>query len=72
MTEQEPSAIEARIGGRIRIARTRRKLTAQDLAERAGVHPNTIYRLETGSNCSVASLYRIASALGLTLTELLP
>jgi transcriptional regulator with XRE-family HTH domain len=73
MTDEQASAIEQRIGARVLIARTRRQLSAQDLAVRAGMHRNTIYRLESGiGSCSVACIYRIAQALEISAGELLP
>lgn len=54
------------VGEQIRLARLRRRLTAQQLAERAGISRNTLYLLEKGSpSSSIATLFRILSVLGL-------
>ena len=73
MTSDQASAIEQRIGARVLIARTRRNLSARQLGQLAGIHRNTIYRLESGiGNCSVVVIYQLAHALEVELSELLP
>jgi transcriptional regulator with XRE-family HTH domain len=42
-----------------------RRLTAVEVADRAGVGVNTVRRLENGEGATIESLLRIARALGL-------
>ncbi len=54
------------VGGQIRLARLRRQLSAEQVAERAGISRNTLYLLEKGSSSSsIATLFRILIVLGL-------
>ena len=56
----------ATLGENVRLARLRRKLTANQVAERAGISRNTLYELEHGSgSSSVATLFLVLSVLGL-------
>lgn len=60
------------IGANIRRARTRRKLTQDDLAQTVHTTRQTISNYETGrSRPDVETLQRLAYALGVELTELL-
>ena len=57
-----------RIGERIRTARLKQRLSLRKLAERVGLTPSLISQIERGqTNPSVASLYAIAQALGLSM-----
>lgn len=67
---QDP-ALNQRIGYRIFKERERRGLTIVVLAERAGVHRNTICRAERGHGISICALVRIAQAMEIGLDELL-
>ena len=51
--------------------RLEKKLTREDLAEMSSVHPNTIYRIETGSGVSLSIFERVVDALGYEV-ELMP
>ncbi len=54
------------LGENIKLARLRRRLTAQQVAERAGISRSTLYHLEKGSaNSSIGTLLRTLSVLGL-------
>ncbi len=60
------------LGERVRVARARRGMTRKTLAHDSGVSERYLAQLETGQgNASVLLLQRIATALGLPLTELL-
>ena len=60
------------IGANIRRARTRRRLTQDDLAQTVNTTRQTISNYETGrSRPDVETLQRLADALGVELTELL-
>jgi len=45
------------IGENIKLARKRRKLTTQQVAERAGIHRATLYRIEKGDPAVSIGLY---------------
>jgi transcriptional regulator with XRE-family HTH domain len=51
--------------------RLEKKLTREDLAEMSSVHPNTIYRMETGNGVSLSIFERVVDALGYEV-ELMP
>lgn len=54
------------VGEQLRLARLRRRLSAAQVAERAGISRNTLYLLEKGSpSSSIATLFRILTVLGL-------
>ncbi|WEI19589.1 XRE family transcriptional regulator [Acinetobacter proteolyticus] len=59
------------VGQNIRLFRTERQLSQQDLADRAGVSRRTIAALETGQvNISLAKLDAIATALAVDFKKL--
>ncbi len=52
--------------------RLEKKLTQEQVAEGAGLHPNYISSVERGErNISIGNIERIAIALGVPMTELL-
>ena len=54
------------LGENIKLARKRRKLTAVQVAERAGIARNTLYLLEKGtSSVSLGALFNVLRVLGL-------
>lgn len=54
------------VGEQLRLARLRRRLSAQQVAERAGISRSTLSLIEKGSSSStVSTLFRILSVLGL-------
>lgn len=60
-----------RIGNNVRAERARRNLTQQQVGERAGVHKQTIIAIEGGKvDTSINTIWHIADALGLDVTEL--
>lgn len=60
------------IGMMVIVERARRKLARSTLAFRAGIDTMTLYRVENGQPCSVATLCKIADALDVPLVDLLP
>lgn len=65
----DPAGIE--IGERLRAIRTLRRLTLRTVAERAELSESFLSQLERGrANASVASLKRIAGALGVSVADL--
>ncbi|HEX8626592.1 MAG TPA: helix-turn-helix transcriptional regulator [Catenuloplanes sp.] len=66
-------AADATIGDRVAEVRTRRALTQEELAERAGVSVATIRKLERNERTSVrmVTLHRLATAMAVTTSDLL-
>jgi DNA-binding XRE family transcriptional regulator len=63
--------VDQKLGARIAEHRTAIRLTQAELAERVGVQPETISRIETGHRAaSIARAAQIAEALHLELHEL--
>lgn len=59
-------------GGRIRTAREKAQLSADELAFRLNLHRSTIYRIEAGDiELSVLDLERFAAAIGCNLSTLI-
>ncbi|WP_207462543.1 helix-turn-helix domain-containing protein [Azospirillum sp. SYSU D00513] len=64
LTTDEHDALE-RLGRRVRLARLRRNLTQEDLAERAGTTRKTVRALEQGrETVSVGLLLKVMTILG--------
>lgn len=62
---------EVDVGERLRAIRRMRRRTLRDVAERAGVSESFLSQVERGrSSASIASLRRIAGALGVTVADL--
>jgi transcriptional regulator with XRE-family HTH domain len=62
----------AELGQRVRHLRLAGRLTQQQLADRAGITQNAIFRIEAGeTNPQISTLSGIASALGTSVRELL-
>ena len=61
------------LGNRVAAARRLRGIRQYELAERTGVHPVTLSRLEHGNlpGVTLAVIARVAMALGVSLDELL-
>lgn len=58
--------IFATLGENLQLARLRRRLSAQQVAERAGISRNTLYLLEKGSaSSSISTLFLVMNVLGL-------
>jgi transcriptional regulator with XRE-family HTH domain len=60
-----------RVGFAVMKIRERRGLTVLALAERAGMHRNSLARVESGLGTSVASLFRIATVLEVSVDALI-
>ncbi|RCX31763.1 helix-turn-helix transcriptional regulator [Thioalbus denitrificans] len=62
----------AALGERVRALRARRGMTRRSLASHSGISERYIAQLESGeANASVALLWRVAEAFGITFAELL-
>jgi transcriptional regulator with XRE-family HTH domain len=69
--DDQPQEIAARIATRVRGARTGQAWTFDELAARSGVSRRLLIQIEQGeANPSLATLLKLATALGVTLTEL--
>ncbi|MFC2112228.1 helix-turn-helix domain-containing protein [Bacteroidota bacterium] len=54
------------LGENIKLARKRRKLSASQVAERAGISRNTLYLIEKGnSQVSIGAVFNVLRVLGL-------
>ena len=61
------------LGRELRRLREARDLTQEELAERAGLHPNYIGRIERGeSNVGVKALFRLARGLKVSAGQFFP
>lgn len=71
LTEAHQPVDDVDVGGRLRQIRHTRRQTLSEVAARAGVSESFLSQVERGrSNASIASLQRIAGALGFTVGEL--
>ena len=71
MSEATVQTSEAPVGERLRAIRLLRRRTLKEVAEAAGVSESFVSQLERGrTNASVASLQRIATALGIEVSDL--
>ena len=60
----------ALLGALIRTARKERKLTAQELAERAGISRGLLQRIEKGDlKCEIGAAFEVAAIVGVTLFD---
>lgn len=69
---EKNTVLEERIGARIYRVRMRKRLTLQVLADRAGLHLNTVHRAENGFGATVLTLCRIAKALDVGIEIVIP
>lgn len=60
----------ALLGGLIRAARKERQLTAQELADRAGISRSLLHRIETGDlKCEIGAVFEVATLVSVTLFD---
>jgi transcriptional regulator with XRE-family HTH domain len=61
-------------GGKVKAAREQRFLSQRELAEKAGINHNTVWRIEGGGSVDVhpRTIRRIAEALSVDPTALTP
>jgi len=58
------------IGKLIRVARKERKLTTQELAERAGISRGLVQRIEKGDpKCGIGAVFEVATIVGVKLFD---
>lgn len=66
MLHQKTNKILNELGENIKLARLRRKLSAEQIAERAGISRKTLYEIERGRpNVSIGSYAQVLLVLGL-------
>ncbi|RLA46498.1 MAG: transcriptional regulator [Gammaproteobacteria bacterium] len=59
------------MGKLIKLARKKRKLTAQDLAGRAGISRGLLQRIERGDpKCEIGATFEVATIVGVKLFEI--
>jgi transcriptional regulator with XRE-family HTH domain len=69
--DQDPEVVTAAVGRNVRAERSRRNWTLDDLAGRSGVSKGMLIQVEQArSNPSIATICRLASALGVTVASL--
>lgn len=58
------------LGGLIRAARKERKMTAQEVAERAGISRGLLQRIEKGDpKCEIGATFEVAAIVGVKLFD---
>lgn len=72
MRPDDPDAAVRRVAARIAEVRREKNLTQDFMAEALGCATKNYQRIEYGQNVTVHMLARIANALGVTVTELVP
>ncbi|MBB3937998.1 transcriptional regulator with XRE-family HTH domain [Aureimonas phyllosphaerae] len=69
MTKNERDPIDVHVGARLRLVRTSRRLSLEELGRQIGVTYQQIQKYETGSNrISAATLYRISQLFEISPT----
>lgn len=58
-----------KLGIRIEELRRKKGFTQEELAEKAGFHRAYFWDIEQGRNVSIKTIYKIAKALGVSLSE---
>jgi len=60
----------ALLSKQIRIARKERKMTAQELADRAGISRGLLQRIEKGNlKCQIGAVFEVATLVGIRLFD---
>jgi transcriptional regulator with XRE-family HTH domain len=61
-----------KLSQRIEDFRKKKGMTQEELADKAGLHRAYFWDVENGRNISVKTAYKIARALGVKVSELIP
>ncbi|NMA00807.1 MAG: helix-turn-helix transcriptional regulator [Clostridiaceae bacterium] len=56
---------------KIRLLMLEKQLTQQELAEKAGLNPGTVSRVLITGNAKIKTIFKIAQALNVDITELI-
>ena len=60
----------ALLGGMVRAARKERKMTAQEVADRAGISRGLLQRIESGNpKCEIGVVFEVATIVGVSLFD---
>lgn len=71
--EPDTRTFSGRVAARIRALRDKRGMTVDDLADKIGIEPSTLYGYESGSRKPDPDLYpKFAEAFGISVTAFLP
>ena len=58
------------LGKQIRVARKERRMTAQELSDRAGISRGLLQRIEKGNlKCQIGAVFEVATLVGLKLFD---
>lgn len=69
---RSPEEIKTTLGKTVRHLRDERRLTQEELADKAGIHPHYVSDIERGlRNVAIVNLSYLADGLGMTAAELL-
>lgn len=67
--KEQPDPIDVHVGARLRLLRTARRLSLEELGRRVGVTYQQIQKYETGANrISASTLYRLAQTFEMSPT----
>ena len=67
------SDVQVRFGERLRQVRSKKGISQEKLAERAGLHRTYVSSVERGErNISLVNIEKLAEALGVSLKDLMP
>lgn len=73
MTSGSPREVRKVVGANIKKVREEKKLTQEEVAEKAGMKANYFAKIERGTiNTSPEKLYKIIKALGVEATDIFP
>jgi transcriptional regulator with XRE-family HTH domain len=65
---RQASEAVALLAGAVKTARLEKRMTAQELAERAGISRGLVRRIEAGDPaCSIGTVFELAALTGITL-----
>jgi DNA-binding XRE family transcriptional regulator len=72
--EREMLSVEVdrqRVGQRVKKRRKAERYSIEGLAEKAGLSPVTVWKIEDGQNFKYDTLHKIAEVLGVSIKELM-
>lgn len=72
MRVDDPKDAVRRVGARIAEVRREKGITQDAMAEAIGCATKNYQRIEYGQNVTIETLTKIANALGVTVTDLVP
>jgi transcriptional regulator with XRE-family HTH domain len=67
---EKPERVIADVGARVAEIRRANRWTQQDLADRLRMEPQSVQRIERGTNLTIRNLVRLARVLGVTTAAL--